>query len=179
MSLKGLQEGHNSDRLADIKVRLGLATYSDEIESDLFRKHEDYINTEFERNWAHLERMHGARLEAFMNDHASFRDWRRSSHSCMLILAGYNHDSFYRSGECWLSPVAFDLIARQRGSTHQEPLAFCILGPGQFNSLPQVLSRVILQLLVMNKRALQDTAEYLELIAVVREYHDAFPRTLT
>jgi hypothetical protein len=170
--LSELQEGHDSDRLADLKAMLGLETYSQEHEMEVFAKYQRDINAYLDQSWIYFERMQGLRLETF-KAHPDVQAWQSSPDSRMLLLAGYNHESMYSSGECWLSPFAVDTIASMGNSGQADPYAFYILGRGELDLFPQVLSSIIVQLLVQNRQALRIEAQHAELRAEIKEYHEA------
>ncbi|KAI1387951.1 uncharacterized protein F4822DRAFT_444459 [Hypoxylon trugodes] len=180
------QEGRIKDLLANIesidakhpqhglkqqltRALLCLKDYSLEQESTLLQKYKVDLKANLEYVSTDLERMLGSRLEKFKNGH-DFRAWQDSSRSCMLILAGYNNISIYRTGECWLSPVALDMIESFRRPEQNDPCAFYILGLQEHNLLYPVLSRIILQLLILNPQVLRDDTQYQELCAEIESY---------
>lgn len=154
-----------------IKTLLNLKGYSIEQHSEPLQKYRGDLNHIAEYRWQGLESMRGSRLEKFRN-HPKFQTWRDSSHSCMLVLAGYN-ESPYLDGECWLSSIALDMIENFRKSEESDPYAFYILGRQEHNLLVPVLSRIILQLLTLNPQVLQNEKQYAELHAELEEYQGA------
>lgn len=152
---------------------LGLQTYSQENELELFAKYQRDIDAYFNhQSWICLERMQGLQLEMFKaNKKVQF--WQSSPHSQMLLLEGYNHHSMWSSRECWLSPFAVDLIAGMGKTGQADPHAFYVLGLRELELYPQVLSSIIIQLLMQNRQALRNEAQYAELRAEINEYHEA------
>ena len=168
--IRQLQQGHDYDRLERIRELIGQKTYSRETELDLFRKYQRDVQADFDTNWTNLERMQGPLLQNFKNG-IIFQDWRQSQHSSLLIMAGYNNESVYSSGKCWLSPIALDTITQLNEADQPDPYAFYILGlRPDTEMVQQVLSCLIIQLLNQNRGALQNEAVYAELNAELREY---------
>lgn len=166
-----MQDGQNSSRLFEIQTLLNLERYSKESELRLLQKYQDDINAHFDSMWTGLELMRGPRLEEFKNCH-DFQTWQGSPKSCMLVIAGYNNESVYYLGECWMSTIALDVIQSIRDSERGDPYAFDILGlrKQEDDTFPQVLSRLILQLLMSDRLALQNDEEFAELCAITKEY---------
>ncbi|KAI0853359.1 hypothetical protein F5Y00DRAFT_257384 [Daldinia vernicosa] len=166
--IKRLREGQNSDRLVSIKELLHLEGFSMESESEQLRRYQYEFNVDLERGWDYLEHMRGSRLEEFKS-HLDFQAWRDSSHSCMLLLTGYNDQSVHSARRCWLSSIALDTIENFRKSERGDPYAFYILEYQEHSLLP-VLSHVIIQLLTLNPQALENDKQYEELRAEVKKY---------
>ncbi|KAI0106667.1 hypothetical protein F4814DRAFT_428650 [Daldinia grandis] len=166
--IKKLREAQNSTRLIKIKKLIGLKEYSMEDEFEQLRKYQYEFNANLEYQWPHLEQMRGARLEEFKN-HVDFQLWRDSLRSCMLVLTGYNNVSVYSTGRCWLSSIALDMIESFRKSEQGDPCAYYILEHQEHSILP-VLSRIIVQLLMLNPQALGNDKQYEELRAEAEKY---------
>ncbi len=115
--------------------------------------------------------MRGPCLEEFMK-HTKIREWLEHS-SSMLILVGCNNESVHRAGHCWLSPVALHIVAKSMESSQADPCAFYVLGLRDGDLFPQVLLSIIIQLLRLNRQALQNESQYAELRAEIREYRGA------
>lgn len=151
---------------------MDLDTYSTELELQLLKKYQHDMNADSALNGLFLERMQGDRLEAFKS-HSDFQTWSLSAKSCMLILAGYNHESICWATQCWLSPVALHMIASFEKFEDNNPCAFYVLGLRDVDPLPQVLSCILLQLLRLNRQALQNVAQHTELRAELQKYQRA------
>lgn len=175
---KELQEANAAERLRELQSLLNLGTYSRENELKLLRKYRQDVEKYFELQSLHLERMEGARLASF-HESPEVRGWRTSSHSCMLVISAYNDESLYSSRECWLSPVALDVVASFEGVENPDPLAFYILMYKDSDSLPRVLSCIALQLLTLKPKGLQDQGQYAELCAELEEYREQVPSGIT
>ena len=91
----------------------------------------------------------------------------------MLLLCGYNDISHASSNQCWLSPVALDLIASLRLPGQPDPYAFYIVGLREPDLYHQVLSNITIQLLRQNREALQNQEQYAELRAELLDYQKA------
>ncbi|KAI0897172.1 hypothetical protein F4806DRAFT_495680 [Annulohypoxylon nitens] len=170
--IEQLRDEQRGNRLLKIKELLNLRGYSIRHESEPLQKYRGDLNVIMEYRWHELESMRGYRLEKFRN-HPNFQTWQDSSHSCMLVLAGYNNESVYSDRECWLSSIALDMIESFRKSEESDPYAFYVLGRQEHNLLAPVLSRVILQLLTLNPQVLQNEKQYIELCAELEEYRGA------
>jgi hypothetical protein len=170
-----LQAGHDGDRLERVKALLDLQTYSPDDELELLTKYESHINEDFDRNWPYLERMQGNRLEE-LKTHPDFQKWRLSIHSCMLVLVGYNNDSVWSARDCWLSPLALNVITNLKKPGQADPCAFHIIGLGeQPEPFPRILLCIVFQLLKLNAQALhkRDGSQYANLCTAIREYREA------
>ncbi|KAJ5817754.1 hypothetical protein N7447_007762 [Penicillium robsamsonii] len=169
--IKQLQDGHNSNTLSMIQSLLNLETYSAESEQDLLRKYQDEIKVYPDLHWPDsLERMQEPELQAFQQGQ-EFHSWRHSNQSSILMLVGYNNESIYRDGMCWMSPAALHMIESMSKDRQKDPYAFYLLGQRQMDLLPQVLSSIVIQLLRQNREALQNQKQYDELYAAVQQYH--------
>ena len=130
------------------------------------------MNVEFDQNWTFLEQMQGQRLEAFKNKQ-SFKVWHLPTHSCMLILVGYNHFSVRSFSQCWLSPVALNMIAELKKPEQAELCVFHVPVQRDSDRYHQILLSIILQLLNLNREAVQDESKYGELYAEIQGYRAA------
>lgn len=171
--VQGLRQANDNDRLNTVQELLKVQGYSQESDFKFLEKYQDDLRANFDQGtWAGLEILKGRRLKTFMKNCADMNRWLQSSHSCMLVLAGYNEVSVSSFGSCRLSPVALDIIATLRSSAEPEPepYAFYIPGLGKIDLLPQVFSHIAIQLLTANRRALRDDTRYDELRGKIQLY---------
>ncbi|KAK1991739.1 hypothetical protein LX36DRAFT_589824 [Colletotrichum falcatum] len=171
--VQGLREANDNDRLNTVQELLKVQGYSQESDFRFLKKYQDDLIANFDQvAWTGLEILKGRRLKNFTKNCPEMDRWLQSSHSCMLVLAGYNEVSVSSFGACWLSPIALDTIATLRSSAEpeKEPYAFYIPGLEKTDLLPQVLSHIAIQLLTANRRALRDDARYNELRGKIQLY---------
>lgn len=172
-SYSELQEGHDNDKLDEIQKLLELSTYSKESELDRLRTYQTDINWSFDYDWpTTLQRIQGHQLANFQNE-KEFYTWRHSNQSSMLILVGYNNEQVCLSPDCWLSPVALDMITSLSKAEESNPRAFYLVGRHESRLSTQVLASILIQLLRQNSQVLRDQNKYNELYAAVRKYNQA------
>lgn len=173
MQIKDVHRGHDNNRLNNIQVMMGLESYSAQAEDELLEKYRRDLDSEFNFNWHHLQRMNGNFLEDFIED-PKIKTWLNSAQSCMLLLVGYNDVSFLYNGQCWLSPLALHMADRSKdASSTSNSSAYYSLGLHNNESSSQVLLSVMMQLLRCNTQALRDDTQHAELLTEVREYQRA------
>ncbi|PKY01737.1 hypothetical protein P168DRAFT_321309 [Aspergillus campestris IBT 28561] len=171
--LKQLQEGHDNDKLDEIQELLELSTYSRESELDRLRTYQTDINWSFDYDWpTTLQRMQGSQLMKFQTE-KEFHTWRHSDQSSMLILVGYNNEQVCLSPDCWLSPVALDMITSSSKAEDSDPRAFYLVGHHESRLSTQVLASILIQLLRQNSQVLRDQNKYNELYAAAKKYNQA------
>lgn len=106
--------------------------------------------------------MRGSRLEVF-KQHQDIQQWQNSTYAHLLVLVGYNNHAKHRSRYCWMSPFALHLIEEHQTAQSADMHAFCIVKQSEPHALPNVLSSIIFQLLLQNRRALRDENQTQEL----------------
>ncbi|PLB40287.1 uncharacterized protein BDW47DRAFT_116070 [Aspergillus candidus] len=172
-SYSELQESHDNNKLDEIQKLLELSTYSKESELDRLRTYQTDINWSFDYDWpTTLQRIQGHQLANFQNE-KEFYTWRHSNQSSMLILVGYNNEQVCLSPDCWLSPVALDMITSLSKAEESNPCAFYLVGRHESRLSTQVLASILIQLLRQNSQVLRDQNKYNELYAAVRKYNQA------
>ena len=107
--------------------------------------------------------MRGARLDSFKtcNDYQS---WINSEHSSLLILSGYNNNSIDYLDQCWLSPVAVDMIMDLMDNPNHPIYSYYVFRP-QSSLLYRPLSVILLQLLRQKRQVLRNKSQSDELRA--------------
>ncbi|KAI9370167.1 hypothetical protein BJX61DRAFT_544878 [Aspergillus egyptiacus] len=165
--LESMERHRDSDRIHTIQMALGLGTYSGEKELDVLHRYTRDTQAEINLYQGYLEVMQGKPLTSFTEDNSEFRSWMLCPHSCMLILAGYNHETRYH--QCWLSPVALHMI-QELSKQQCDPYAFYLLGHREDDSVRRVLSCLIIQFLQGDCPILRNETQYNELRTELQGY---------
>ena len=174
-NFKEIQDTHNSDRLNEIQSLLGLELYSEDTELELLQKYRRDLEVDEYLSSPYCERMEGSRMDAMKNDEV-FQNWFSSACSRMLLLLGYNNAAIYSAPNCWLSPLAINMISSIRQAPNAGPCAFYI--PRLHNddaSFPKAVLSMVFQILSADKAVLQDN-RHSKLLVEIRAHHDTIQR---
>ncbi len=101
-----------------------------------------------------------------------YQTWLQSQQACLLILSGYNERSILDEDQCWLSPIALNLIEQVSKQGPETMIAFRLLPQRRQTLIYDVLPTILLQLLRRKPQALRDEKEHAELYADLRKYED-------
>lgn len=118
-----------------------------------------------------FEQMRDDRLVTFERS-KDYRTWLESKQACLLILSGYNEPSISDEDECWLSPIALNLIEHLSRPNGAVIIAYHLLPLRRETLIHHVLPIVLLQLLRQKRQALRDEKEHAELCAELRKYDE-------
>ncbi|KAI1176379.1 hypothetical protein F4777DRAFT_597702 [Nemania sp. FL0916] len=165
-----LRRQHDGQALELIGSLMKLSPHSLETELENLKRHRANIAAEF-NNWYSRRRTPKAPL-ASVTSNQIFQSWRTSDNSRILVLTGRNR--IIQARNCWLSPVALDIIAERDSPKIQDPCVFYILGLQPVDdTFAQVASSLIFRLLSLNRHILRDEKQYAELQAELQIYDQA------
>ena len=158
-----LQEAQDDNTLTEIQRLLSLSDFSDETQSKELNQHREALDSDEELNAVYFEQMRGPGLDIFKAS-TDYQSWTKSEQPCLLILSGYNNKSIANLDQCWLSPVAIDLIRDLRLGSDHPIYAYYVFRP-QGELLYRALAVILLQLLRQKSQVLRDKPQSDELRA--------------
>lgn len=161
IELVGLRATNDDVNVREVQRLLHQETFSESDHFTAFRKHHDRTTASMEES-EDFERMSGGRLEAFKSC-KEYQTWSCSSQASLIFLVGINNDSIgYSVDDCWLSPVACDMISNHEEGNSSMLSAYYVF-PRTGESLYNALSIVFIQLLRRRSKVLRATTRYNEL----------------
>jgi hypothetical protein len=175
----GLQQSRDSDnlerRLERMRKDLNVDVFSKETQLATLSRYRSDVAAEFKLNYFSKQVEGQSDNLRFIENDAAFRSWISSSSSQLFVLAGENYVN--SASHCWVSPVALDRIstlmtAAATGSS-DELCVFHIMGLEQKENSDdylRVLSLLAVRLATLNGEALNDEAQFSEIMADLEKY---------
>ncbi|KAL1854935.1 hypothetical protein Daus18300_011255 [Diaporthe australafricana] len=174
--IQELQDSQDNKNLDEIRRQLELEPFSLDKQREKLARYRRDITAEFDDS-DFSDKTYAERLQVVEND-AAFQDWLRHPKSRLLVLSGRNY--VHEATNCWVSPIALDVIAKFT-TTHaqgqdasiDDVCAFHVSTPrdGRY-TFPGVVTALVYQLLLASKRSLRSVENETFLRADLEQYLD-------
>ena len=140
---------------------LDLDHFSEEKHRAEWDRHGQALDSDDDLSLEILEQMRGTELVSFKSTE-SFRLWQESERSSLLVLSGYNDISIIHAFQCWVSPIASEVVKGLHDRADSPIYAYYALPQNGILSY-SVVSVILLQLLRQRNGILRDEKRYMEL----------------
>lgn len=116
-----------------------------------------------------FEQMSGRRLQAF-KETQQYQEWIQANDSQMFILSGNNEPSEWDASNCWVSPIALDLLQEPPKADNGGSIVshFLLRRPVPRDLIYEIIPVILLRLLRKNPMATRKENKFSDMLSAIR-----------